>query len=170
MAGGSPVSRRAAVAGPACQACRRGRRGGGLSLLGERLMLTAGKRIPTLRRACPPAICGVYGVNANSGRLGSASTINVYGRRAWRRSAFGGLPGAGLAVSACGPLSRYLASYPSTVPRAVPALPPPPADALPRFGEPLASAAPRAPPDPACGRGSRRITPRRDCPVKPSHC
>jgi hypothetical protein len=147
-----------------------GRCGESLSLRGGRLTLTAGKRIPNSRRVCPLAFSGVYGVEANRGRVGSASTINEYGRRGWRRSAFGGLPGAGLAVSACGPLSRYLASYPVTVPRAVPARPPPPPDALPPFAAPRASAAPRAPPDPACGRGSRRVIPRRDCLVKPSHC
>lgn len=170
MTGGSPVGRRAAVAGPACQACRRGRCGGGLSLLGGRSMLTVDKRIPNSRRVCSPTIRRVYGVKANRGRLGSAFTINGYGRRGWRRSAFGGLPDAGPAVSASGPPSRYLASYPGAVPRAVPARPPPPADALPPFAAPRASAAPRAPPDPACGRGSRQVIPRRDCLVKPSHC
>ena len=155
MAGSSSASQRAAAAGPACQACRRGRCGGGLGLRGGRLTLTAGKRIPNSRRICSRTIARAYGGESEP-QLPRIS-FHDQGVQAARLApfSFGSLPGTGLAVNACEPLSWYLALHPNTVARVIPTRPPPPADAPPRFAAPPASAAPRAPPDPACGCGSR---------------
>jgi hypothetical protein len=178
MAGSFPASRRAAVAGPACLACRGGRCEEGLSLRGRRLTLTAGKRIPTLRRICSPAICGVYG------RTRTAIAWDQLPRSACTGGAAGAVQLRRLARHRPGhPCLRaavLVLGLPIRTPR------PGPSQRgrhhlwmLPLGLRHRASAAPRAPPDPPCGCGPRagsihaevawssRITAEREQPEHP---
>ncbi len=116
MAGNSLACERAAAAGPACEARRRGRCGASPSLGSRRPRLTAGKRAPNSRRISPQTISRVHRANSNRNCRGSAP----HDQRV-QAAQLGAVQLRRLARHRPGPQrlrppSRYLASHPNTVP------------------------------------------------------
>ena len=123
MTASSLACQRATAAVSACQARHRGRCGDSPSLRSRRSTLTG-------RQAHPELAADQLAVHLPrpQGELEPQSPRisphdQLYRRRIWAPfslGGLGGLPGTGLALNARGPPSRYLASYPNTVPRAIP--------------------------------------------------
>ncbi len=168
MAGNSLACERAAAAGSACEARRRGRCGASPSLGSRRPRLTAGKRAPNSRRISPQTISRVHRANSNRNCRGSAP----HDQRV-QAAQLGAVQLRRLARHRPGP-QRLRAALPvlgqppeHRAPGPSPTRPPPPLDAPPpRLAPPPAPAAPRASRDPACGRRSRSRSIHADCLIK----